>query len=163
MQWIYGLGVHRMTGDPLLAGVATFIFSTAPRQTLGLIHHPVKVYDSVVLHLHSLKCSRVWSLMKHKDKFTFTSCKYGWHYIAQLSVECKKNVITNKSIPAFQKEITTSFPWLGVHILKRSSHYTAQNQEGTNYTRNTLSKWHILKSATCSGWIQFIHFVTTLC
>jgi len=37
------------------------------------IHHPVTVYDSMVLYLHSLICSSVWSLMKHKDKFTFTS------------------------------------------------------------------------------------------
>ena len=29
------------------------------------IHHPITVYDSVVLYLHSLTCSRVWSLMKH--------------------------------------------------------------------------------------------------
>ena len=31
---------QKMTGIPFLTGVATFIFSTAPRQTLGLIQHP---------------------------------------------------------------------------------------------------------------------------
>jgi len=51
-----------MTGIPFLAGVVTFTFSTAPRQTLGLIQHPVTVYNSIVLYLHSLICSRVWSL-----------------------------------------------------------------------------------------------------
>jgi hypothetical protein len=34
----------------------------------------------------------------------------------QWTVECKKNVITNESIPTFEKEITTSFPRLGGHI-----------------------------------------------
>jgi len=38
-----------MTGIPFLAGVATFIFSTAPRQTLGLIQHPPPSY-SLTLH-----------------------------------------------------------------------------------------------------------------
>jgi len=36
------------------------------------------------------------------------------------TVECKKNVITNESIPTFEKEITTSFPRLCVHALKCS-------------------------------------------
>jgi len=40
VQRIYGLCAHRMTGVPFLAGVVTFVFSTAPRQTMGLIQHP---------------------------------------------------------------------------------------------------------------------------
>jgi len=41
-----------MTGVPFLAGVATFLFSTASRQTLGLIQHPpsshgLRVYSTV--------------------------------------------------------------------------------------------------------------------
>jgi hypothetical protein len=37
-----------------------------------------------------------------------------------LTVECKKYVRTNKSKPTFEKEITTSFPLLCVHVLKIS-------------------------------------------
>jgi len=51
-----------MTGVPFLAGMVTFIFSMAPRQTLGLIQHRHSLYESIVLYLHSLICSRVWSL-----------------------------------------------------------------------------------------------------
>jgi hypothetical protein len=47
VKCIYGLGAHRMTGIPFLAGVVTFTFSTAHTQTLGLIQHPVTVYDSI--------------------------------------------------------------------------------------------------------------------
>ena len=71
---------------------------------------------------------------------------------------------TNESIPRFEKEKTTSFPWLGVHILKPSpirQHRIKKAQiipEGSN----TSSKWHILKNAPCSGLIQFIYFVTVL-
>jgi len=39
-----------MTGVPFLAGVLTFIFSMAPRQTLGLIKHPPSshsLYESI--------------------------------------------------------------------------------------------------------------------
>jgi len=63
-----------MTSIPFLAGMVTFIFSTAPRQTMGLIQHPVTVYNSMVLYLHSVICSSIWSLMKHKDKFILTFC-----------------------------------------------------------------------------------------
>jgi len=35
-----------MTGIPFLAGVVTFIFSTAPRQTLGLIQHASSSHSS---------------------------------------------------------------------------------------------------------------------
>jgi len=136
-------------------------------QTLGLFQHPPSshsLYESIVLYLHSLICSRVWSLMKHKDKFTFTSCKYRWHYIPHLTVECKKNVITNESIPTFEKEITTSFGWLGVHVLKRSPirQHRIKKAQIIPERSNMSSKWHIFKNASHSGWIQFIHFVTTL-
>jgi len=202
MQWIHGLGAHRMTGIPFLAGVATFIFSTAPRETLGLIQHPGIVYDCMVLYVHSLICSRAWSLMQHKDKFTFTPCKYRWHYIPHLTCRmqkkchtqwihtniwngnnhiismtwslmqhkdkftftpCKyrwhyiphltcrmqKNVIHNESIPTYEKEITTSFPWLGVHILKCSPirQHRIKKAQIIPERSNTSSKWHILKRA----------------
>ena len=38
-----------MTGIPFLAGVVTFIFSAAPRQTLGLIEDPPSSHS---LRLH---------------------------------------------------------------------------------------------------------------
>ena len=149
MQWIHGLGAHRMTGIPFLAGVATFIFSTAPRETLGLIQHPGIVYDCMVLYVHSLICSRAWSLMQHKDKFTFTPCKYRWHYIPHLTCRMQKNVIHNESIPTYEKEITTSFPWLGVHILKCSPirQHRIKKAQIIPERSNTSSKWHILKRA----------------
>jgi hypothetical protein len=71
----------------------------------------------MVLYIHSLTHSTVWSLLKHKDKFTFTYCKIRWHYILHLTGESKKNVITSQSTPKFEKELTTSYPWLGVHVL----------------------------------------------
>jgi len=145
---IYGLGAQRMTGIPFLAGVATFFFKYSPTQTLGLIHHTVIVYDSMVLYLLSLICYTVWSLMRHKDKSTFTSCKNRWHYIPHLTVECKKNVITNESITACEKETTTSFPWLGVHVLKCSSllnstesrRHKLYQKDLTRHQNDTLSR-----------------------
>jgi len=95
-------------------------------------------------------CSTVRSLMKHKDKFTFTSCKHRWHYISHLTAECKKSVRTSESIPTFEKEISTSFPWLGMYILKRSPHQTAENQEGTNYTRLIQLVIKMTHSQECS-------------
>jgi len=89
----------------------------------------------MVLYLRSLIRSTVRNLMKHKDKFTFISCKTRWHYIPHFTVECTKNIITNEFIPTFETEITTSFPWIGVHVLKHSHHLIAQNQEGINYAR----------------------------
>ena len=149
MPWICGMGAHRMTGIPILAVVATCIFSTAPKQwDSSKIHHPVTGYDSTVLYLHSLICSTVWNLMKHKDKFTFTSCKTRWYYIPHLNVECKKNVITSEFIPTFETEITTSFPWIGVHVLKHSHHLISQNQEGINYARRIQ---HIIKMTHAQG------------
>jgi len=66
VKWIYGLGAHRVTDIPFIAGVATVIFNTAPKDwDSSNIHHPVTIYDSMVLYLHSLICSTVWSLMKH--------------------------------------------------------------------------------------------------
>jgi len=41
-----------------------------------------------------------------------------------------------------ETKITTSFPWIGVHVSKNSHHSTAQNQEGTNYARRIL---HVIK------------------
>jgi hypothetical protein len=74
----------------------TFILSTAPKHwDASNIQHPVIVHDSIVLYLHSLTCSRVWSLIKHKNKITFTSCRNRWHYIPHLTTECNKTVITN--------------------------------------------------------------------
>ena len=89
-------------------------------QTLVLIHHPVIVFDSMVLYLPSLICSRVCSFMRQNDKFTFTSYKNMTLYTAldrrKIQEKCH-----NQWIPTnIWKEITTSFPWLGVHILKRS-------------------------------------------
>jgi len=44
-----------MTGITFPAGVGTFIFSTAPKHwNSSSIHHPVTVYDSMALYLHSL-------------------------------------------------------------------------------------------------------------
>jgi len=104
----------------------------------------------MALYHCSLIRSRVWSLMKHKDKFTFTSCKNRCHYIPHLTVERKKSVRTNESIPTFEKEITVSFPWLGVHALKRSLHEIAHNQEGTNYTRLIQHVIKMTHSQECS-------------
>jgi len=148
MQWIYGLGAHRMTGIPIRAVVATFTFSTAPRQKLGLIQHPVIGYDSMVPYLRSLIRSTVWNLMKHKDKFTFISYKTRWHYIPHLTVECTKNVIANEFIPTFEMEIATSFPWTGVCVLKHSHHLIAQKQECINYARRIQ---HVIKIKHAQG------------
>ena len=64
-----------------------------------------------------------------------------------------------------EKEITTSYPWPGVHILNCSPplHSTGSRRhklcqkDPTHHQNDTFSK-----SAPCSGWFWFIHFVTTL-
>ena len=157
-----------MTGIQFLAGVATFIFSTTPRQTLRIIQHPPSSYSS--LWLHSAvppfpQCYRAWSLMKHKAKFTFTSCKNRFHYITHLAVKYKKNVITNESIPPCEKEITTSFAWQFSCIKTfspldstESKRHKLYQRDATRHQNDTFSRVLLAQ-----GWIQFVHFVTTLC
>jgi len=143
-----------------------FFFSTAPTQTLGLIHHTVIVYDSMVLCLLSLICCRVWSLTKHKDKSTFTSCKNRWHYIPHLTVECKKkchNKWIHTNIWKGNNHII-SMTWCScIKMFLPIKQHRIKKAQITPKGSNTSSKWHILKSASCSGWIQFVNFVTALC
>jgi len=49
-----------------------------------------------------------------------------------------------------EKEITTSFPRLGVHVLKCYPHQKARNQEGTNYARRIQHVIKMTYSQECS-------------
>jgi hypothetical protein len=71
----------------------------------------VPEYEGIQTSLHLL-------LVKKKKRL---------HYIPHLTVECKENVITNESIPTFEKEIITSYPRLDVHVLKYPKNGTSLN------------------------------------
>ena len=123
------------------------------------IHHPVIGYDSTVLYLCSLIRSTVWNLMKHKDKFTFTSCKN--QITLYTTVDCRMHIKCHNQ-------------WIHTNIWNGNNHIISMNwcpciKTFSPFDR-TESRTHKLcqkdparhQNDTCSGWNHFVHSVITL-